>query len=148
MWWLEFISGRVSLPVREQTYALLSTTSHKAHQYGVDHGAYVHQLARDIGAAPYLSWLAWHPRAFVAYTMGQAYTPFFRLTGPFADPAQLEIASGELWQTVVRRGVASNLMFLVITTVFGLLNACCFLLDSVLSAVGLNLLPYKSGHLQ
>ena len=89
MWWLEFISGNVSLPVREPTYGLLSSTSHKAHQYGVDHGAYVHQLARDIGAAPYLSWLIWHPRAFTAYVHGQAFSSFFRLQGPFADDEQL-----------------------------------------------------------
>ena len=123
MWWLEFISGNVSLPVREavsaqaqrnfaaaaaaaaaaavavkrgsefvsaaQTYSLLSSTSHKAHQYGVDHGAYLHQLARDIGAAPELSWLAWYPRAFMAYIIGQSYTTFFRLQGPFAEAEHL-----------------------------------------------------------
>ena len=44
----------------------------------VDYGAYMHDLARDIGAAPHLSrWLT-HPKVLIAYAFGQAYITFFR----------------------------------------------------------------------
>jgi len=55
--------------------------------YGVDHGAYMHQLGRDINAAPSLYFLATEigPKALIAYTMGQSFTSMFRICGPFAD---------------------------------------------------------------
>ena len=71
-------------------------------RYYVDSGAYMHCLARDIGAAPSVSCLVkeagW--RAAIAYTMGQAFTPFFRIVGPFADKHSAHVASTELYDTV------------------------------------------------
>ena len=65
-------------------------------------GAYMHCLARDIGAAPSVGLLAkqagW--KAVIAYTMGQAFTPFFRVVGPFADNHSAHVASTELFDTV------------------------------------------------
>ena len=57
----------------------------------------MHQLAEDIGAAPSLGFLArlGGAKAFEGYvhTMGQglkaAFTPWFRLVGPFASAEQM-----------------------------------------------------------
>ena len=68
----------------------------------LDSGAYMHCLARDIGAAPSVTWLAKHAgwKALVAYTMGQAFTPFFRMVGPFSDDHSMHVSSTELFETV------------------------------------------------
>ena len=45
----------------------------------------------------------------VAYCLGQAYISFFRLQGPFADEHSWRVASTELFEPVVFRGLAANL---------------------------------------
>ena len=149
MWWLRYVQGEVSLPLRSPSYRLLGTGSAKVATYGVDHGAYMHQLAEDIGAAPSLGFLAkvGGAKAFVGYTMGQAFTPWFRLVGPFASAEQMEVARPELFETVVRRGWLSNLMFFAIVVVFGALNGACWVVDLLCCAAGLELGAFPSGHL-
>jgi len=53
----------------------------------------------------------------------------------------------ELYETITRRGFGSNLMFATIAAVFGVLNVACLLLDLLLCAVGVRMLPFESGHL-
>jgi dimethylaniline monooxygenase (N-oxide forming) len=65
-------------------------------------GAYMHCLGRDFGGAPSVSWLAKHAglKALIAYTMGQAFTPFFRMMGPYADDHSIHVSTTELFDTV------------------------------------------------
>ena len=49
--WVSLLKGQVKLPVDPPHYGLLVKENSRIH-YGVDHGAYVSTLARDIGAAP------------------------------------------------------------------------------------------------
>jgi dimethylaniline monooxygenase (N-oxide forming) len=47
----------------------------------------------------------------LVYCFGAAFTSFYRLTGPFKDPAMKEIVQGELADTVMRRGLVGNFFF-------------------------------------
>ena len=149
MWWLQYVQGDISLPLRSPSYKLLAKTSKKVVGYGVDHGAYMHQLGRDINAAPSLYFLATEvgPKALIAYTLGQSFTSMFRMCGPFADAHSTHVTSTELYETITRRGLLVNLMFAKIAVTFGVLNVACLVLDLLLCAVGVYVLPFESGHL-
>ena len=95
----------------------------------------MHQLAAEIGAAPTVSDLIWRPRVLVAYALGQAYISFFRLVGPFASPAAWETAGGELFEPVVSRGVAANVIFLVTMAAFATMNLYAHLIEWAVARV-------------
>lgn len=99
------------------------------HQYSVDHGFYVHELARDLTSTPRLSALLWRPKALWAYAMGQSFTTFFRLTGPFAQPEAFDVAETELFHTTLTRGALANTNFLMMNAVLLLLNGSCWCVD-------------------
>jgi len=48
-WWLRYLNGSIARPLARPTYELLSKNDRTA-AYAVDYGAYMHDLARDIGA--------------------------------------------------------------------------------------------------
>ena len=141
LWWIERMEGRMDgKRLAAPTYKLLSRNA-RTKAYAVDYGAYMHDLARDCGAAPDLfarstSWWWWsHPRALITYVIGQAYVGVFRLHGPFAptdagDVAELRrVYETELWSTIVRRGVCANVVFGAVAVVFSLINAAVLLVE-------------------
>ena len=60
---------------------------------------------------------------------------------------RLRWARNELFETVSKRGLGANIMFTMIAAIFGVLNLGCESIDLLLSAAGVHLLPFKSGHL-
>ncbi|KAJ3156896.1 hypothetical protein HDU86_003431 [Geranomyces michiganensis] len=128
-------------------YKLLPTTSGRI-TYGVDHSAYVYQLAADIKAAPSLLQgdLLTQPRLLAAYCLCAAFTPLFRLVGPFAWDGAKDVVLGELWETVGRRGVLGNLFMTVLPMlVYGVVNigVCVVELMFWVGVVVLDLLASK-----
>ena len=86
--------------------------------------------AAEFGGAPTLWALAMRsPRALVAYTLGQAYISFFRLQGPYASERAWAVASGELFEPVLLRGLVSNVIFLLTTAAFGTMNLVAHALE-------------------
>lgn len=53
-----------------------------------------------------------------SFSFGAAFTPFYRLTGPFAHPSASHTARTELWDTIQRRGLLGNLAMGLIPMVF------------------------------
>jgi len=110
------------------TYKLLGLERTRA--YGVDYGAYMHDLAREVGIAPSLGyWIFHNPRVAVAYAMGQSYITFFRLEGPFKDSKAVKISGNELLRPVLDRGLAGNLLFVLIIIFFGILNTAFWFVE-------------------
>ena len=105
MWWIEKLRGNTVPAVEAPSYGLLG----KKLVYGVDYGNYMHQLAAEFNAVPSLWTLARRPRVLIAYCLGQAYIPFFRLSGPFATEQAWETAGSELYAPVVQRCVRETL---------------------------------------
>ncbi|KAJ3016029.1 hypothetical protein HKX48_004247 [Thoreauomyces humboldtii] len=127
MWWTCVLRGTLD-PKRLQSsdghYRLLPTTSRRI-DYGVDHSAYVYQLATDMHAAPSVLQgdLLRSPRLLVAYCLCAAFNPLFRLVGPFRWKGAEEVVLGELWETVARRGVLGNAFMTVLPMVtYGVIN--------------------------
>jgi|TARA_B100000524_G_scaffold191461_1_gene99254 dimethylaniline monooxygenase (N-oxide forming) len=129
MWWLERLRGRIPSKRAPPSYALLG----KKLKYGVDYGNYMHQLAVEMGAVPSLA-LLWKrsPRACVAYALGQAYVPFFRLQGPFASDSAWRISATELFAPVIQRGILANLVFIMTMGAFGLVSLAAFVVERAL----------------
>jgi hypothetical protein len=92
-------------------------------------------------------------------SLGAAFGPFYRLTGPFAAPNQMsEIVETELWETITRRGLAGNLFMGIVSLVapspcskpglltvfgsqipmafYGMLNATAWVLELLWLALG------------
>ena len=119
MWWIQRLRGKVARTSAPPSYGLLGGKL----AYGVDYGNYMHQLAAEFGGAPSLRTLALRsPRVLIAYCLGQAYISFFRLEGPFASETAWSVASGELFEPVIQRGLLSNAIFALTTAGFGAMN--------------------------
>jgi dimethylaniline monooxygenase (N-oxide forming) len=113
MWWTAYLLGKMPrLPSSEPHYHLLAPTNARI-QYGVDHSAYMSTLAKDMRASPGLLalWSEYGWEVMLVYCFGAAFTSFYRLTGPFKDPAMKGIVQGELKETVMRRGLVGNFFF-------------------------------------
>ncbi|KXJ94515.1 dimethylaniline monooxygenase, partial [Microdochium bolleyi] len=136
LWYTALVTSRMPLSVPLATpphYHLLAKSSARI-RYGVDHSAYMSQLGRDFGGAPGLVELVRTHGVAVAliYCFGASFCTFYRLLGPFAFEGAVDIARGELAETIYRRGVLGNLFFGVVPMVFyGLVNALAWLLDAV-----------------
>ena len=89
-------------------------------------------LRRSLFVTPQLSALLSRPRALWGYGFGQAFTTWFRLTGPFATESAWDICCGELFQTTLGRGLPANLNFVVMNIVLGAMNAACWAVDRTL----------------
>eukprot|EP00949_MAST-11_sp_MAST-11-sp1_P003539 g3539.t1 len=138
MWWISRMEGILRAPAGSlRSYRLLGLTP-RTNSYGVDYGAYMHDLAREAGAAPDL-WrlLLESPRAALAYALGQSYITFFRLHGPYAWKHALSVASKELYSPVRSRPIGANLAFIAIIAIFGVVNAMAWSLEKILRSVGL-----------
>lgn len=61
------------------------------------------------------------------YSFGAAFTPFYRLVGPFQSKVAPQIIKTELWETITRRGVVGNIVMGLIPMLFYLtLNLLAF----------------------
>ena len=130
-WWLKRILNQIPMPLTKPSYLLMGG-NRRVGDYGVDYGNYMHDLGRDMGAAPNLLsrfFLLKHPKALVAYTFGQAFISFFRLQGDFANKHSLKTAETELYQLVLNRGWAANLIFLLTLVFFGFINLAAWGLE-------------------
>ncbi|KAF2179262.1 dimethylaniline monooxygenase [Zopfia rhizophila CBS 207.26] len=131
MWWTALILGRMKIPTDPPHYHLLACKSSRI-QYGVDHSAYMSTLAKDFGGAPGLVELWWRHglRILLTYCFGASFVTFYRLVGPFESPEAPRIASNELTETIMRRGVLGNLFFGVIPMIFyGIINGTAVSLE-------------------
>lgn len=113
--WTMLLAGRLAPPTSPPHYHLLAAPTARI-QYGVDYSSYVSQLARDQGSDPGLLELYRKHglHVLLAYVLGAAFTPFYRLTGPWRSETAAEIAKTELWDTIRRRGIGGNLMMGII----------------------------------
>jgi len=120
-----------SYPDRSEYLLMSRELTKRTGEYGCDYGHYMHTVARDISAAPTLSpsFLIHHPKAFAAYCLGQAFVGFFRLQGPAASSKCMEIAETELWESILRRGIVTNFVLLIVSIVFGWVNFITFIVD-------------------
>jgi len=115
-------------------HVVLCTASDFESQYGVDHSTYSHALADAFGGAPSLSELYWQYgfKILVAYCFGAAFTPFYRLVGPFRSEAAPEIIKTEIWEVICRRGLIGNLFMGLIPMIFyGLVSGLALLLETM-----------------
>jgi dimethylaniline monooxygenase (N-oxide forming) len=131
MWWTALLLGRMPLPTSTPHYHLLASKGARI-QYGVDYSAYMSTLARDFQGAPGLIQLYRRHglRVLLAYCFGASFVTFYRLLGPFEFSDAPRIATTELAETILRRGIIGNFMFGVLPMVFyGVVNAVAYLLD-------------------
>ena len=112
MWWTALITKRMAMPTDPPHYHLLSRKEARI-QYGVDHSAYMSTLAKDFGGAPGLVelWQTHGLKILLIYCFGASFVTFYRLLGPFKSASAPKIATTELAETVMRRGVLGNLFF-------------------------------------
>ncbi|KAJ7739657.1 FAD/NAD(P)-binding domain-containing protein [Mycena maculata] len=138
MFWISLLKGQVKKPMPPPHYHLLVKDNARI-KYGVDHGAYMSTLAKDIGAIPGL-WELWREHGthvLVCYCFGAAFTTFYRLTGPYRSPMAPDIVKTEIWDTVTRRGLLGNFIMGLIPMVFYLvLNGVVLCLELVLTLGG------------
>ena len=115
----------------DPTYHLMGENK-RTGSYAVDFGAYMNDLAREIGAMPdLLQWLWKSPTVAVGYALGQSYSTYFRLQGPFMHKDCQVIAETELWEPVRSRPLVTNVLFLSIICLFGVVNSVCWVLEMV-----------------
>ncbi|KAF8163187.1 FAD/NAD(P)-binding domain-containing protein [Crassisporium funariophilum] len=117
--WISLIKGQVVQPLSPPHYHLLAKDDARI-KYGVDHSSYMSTLAKDIQAAPGLFNLWWEYGAHVllCYCFGAAFTPFYRLVGPFRSRVAPQIIKTELWDTITRRGIIGNVFMGLIPMIF------------------------------
>lgn len=131
MWWTALILGKMDLPTDPPHYHLLAGSGSRV-RYGVDHSAYMSTLAKDFGGAPGLIelWKAHGVRVLLTYCFGASFVTFYRLTGPFQSKLAPVIATTELAETILRRGLIGNFFFGVLPMIFyGSLNLLAYILE-------------------
>jgi len=128
--WISLIKNQISRPISPPHYHLLTKEDARI-KYGVDHSSYMSTLAKDMHAAPGLIdlWREYGTHVLLCYCFGAAFTPFYRLVGPFRSPAAPQVIKIELWETITRRGIIGNIFMGLIPMIFYLtLNICAFAL--------------------
>ncbi|KAL7009471.1 hypothetical protein EMMF5_001102 [Cystobasidiomycetes sp. EMM_F5] len=110
MLWALLLQGRVPVPKDPGHYRLLAAKKARI-QYGVDHSTYSHALAVAFGGAPSLweLYTQYGMQVLMAYCFGAAFTPFYRLVGPYRSPTAPGIIKTEIWEVICRRGLLGNL---------------------------------------
>ncbi|KAF8590464.1 FAD/NAD-P-binding domain-containing protein [Ramaria rubella] len=144
MFWISLLKGQVRQPLPPPHYHLLVKETARI-KYGVDHSTYMSTLAKDIGAAPGLweLWWTYGTHVLLCYAFGAAFTPFYRLVGPFRSRSSPAIIKTELWETITRRGVLGNLIMGLIPMTFYLtVSAIAYVMESVWILVGARLFGY------
>lgn len=135
-WWTLILAGRMRPPTHKPGHYRLLAAPDARIGYGVDYSAYVSQLARDAGMDPGLwdLFIQHGPWVLASYCLGAAFTPFYRLTGPWQNEKAPTIAKTELWDTIQRRGIAGNLMMGIIPMVaYAFVNVLAYVAEMVLT---------------
>jgi len=135
MFWTLLILGKIDVPKAQPHYRLLQDPQARI-QYGVDFGAYMSTLAKDMGSSPAIIELLKNHgvKTTVSYCFGAAFVPYYRLCGPFADPNASSIAKIELWEAITRRGILGNILFGLIPMItYGILNLCAWVVSWVIA---------------
>lgn len=91
-------------PLKFESHYRLRRPDDSRIDYGVDHDAYVYQLATDMGSAPSLFQVAsfgW--KTVITWALGANFNTKFRLVGPWKWDGANAIMQGELWETIYRR---------------------------------------------
>jgi len=116
LWVLNLVaSSRVpKLQPRDEPHYRLLTPPGSRIRYGVDHESYAYQLALDMDAAPGIKevieagWRGCTPGSWyklpLVWALGANFNAKFRLRGPWRLAEAEAILSGELWDTIKRRG--------------------------------------------
>lgn len=79
-----------------------------------------------------LKWLC-----FTATSFGAAFTPFYRLVGPYRSPLAPQVIKTEVWDTIARRGIIGNIIMGLIPMIFYLLlSGVAYLLGSLWQLAG------------
>lgn len=97
-----------------------------------------------MGAAPSLTELYYQYglKVLVAYCFGAAFTPFYRLVGPYRSETAPGIIKTEIWEIICRRGVLGNLTMGLIPMIFyGIVSGIALLLETIwkgLNAMGVH----------
>ncbi|CAO1627417.1 unnamed protein product [Jaminaea pallidilutea] len=135
--WTMVLAGQLSPPTSAGHYHLLQAPTARI-TYGVDHSSYVSSLARDMGTSPGLTDLVrdYGMKTTLCYALGAAFNPFYRLEGPWKDPSVKRTVDTELWDTIVRRGLAGNgTMAIFPILAYGPLNLFCWILEMVFNVL-------------
>lgn len=145
MLWAMLLTKKAPIPTSAPHYRLLASKTARI-QYGfvwkiwqflsnhqlttscisllisVDYSAYMSTLAQDMGSSPSLLTLynKYGLHVLTAYCLGAAFVSFYRLTGFYESVEVEEVVTGEIWETIGRRGVVGNLFMGVVSLV------CCF----------------------
>lgn len=133
MLWALLLQKRVPIPKDEGHYRLLARKTARI-QYGVDHSTYSYALADAMGAAPSLSelYFQYGLKMLLIYCFGAAFTPFYRLVGPYKSAAAVPIIEGELLDVIMRRGIIGHLTMGLIPMIFyGLVSGLALVLEIV-----------------
>ena len=132
LWTLQLLGRLPPLPPADHYHLLASPTARI--QYGVDYSSYVYQLATDMRAtpSPFQLLRLYGFKVTVSYCMGAAFPAYFRLVGPWKWEGAQDLARGELWDTIKRRGPIGNLLMGVIPILFyGVVNTVAYLVGWV-----------------
>jgi len=130
MWWIQHMEKKLITTVIP-SYHLMGTNK-RTGSYAVDYGAYCSDLAREIGCMPSLmAWFWKSPKIAIGYALGQSYSTYFRLEGPYQCDECVEIAKNELFEPVRRRPMVTNVLFVMICVLFGILNGTCWLIETM-----------------
>jgi len=138
MLWALLLQKRAPIPKDPGYYRLLASKKARI-QYGVDHSTYSHALADAFGGAPTLTELYWQYglKVLVAYCFGAAFTPFYRLVGPYKSEVAPEIVKTEIWEVICRRGLLGNFFMGLIPMIFyALVSGIALLLETAWKVAG------------
>ncbi|GAA5910241.1 uncharacterized protein JCM6883_001123 [Sporobolomyces salmoneus] len=132
--------ARNGLSMDRPSYYLLSKEESRI-KYGVDHSTYQSTLADDFGGLPGLGELLRVHGWFITfiYCFSASFTSHYRLlpSSPFYSKEMVEVETGELYDTVKRRGLLGNVsMGLVPMVFYGLVNLAAFALEILWIALG------------
>ncbi|KAF4126082.1 Flavin-binding monooxygenase-like [Geosmithia morbida] len=107
------LAGRLTKrldPEDEWHYRMIQPPSARL-SYGVEHDSYMYQVAKDLDMAPSFTDVARlslvTPRGHRLpwmWASGANFTLKFRMVGPWRWPAAAETLTGDMWQTISRRG--------------------------------------------
>lgn len=82
--------------------------------------------------------------SYITYSFGAAFTPFYRLVGPFRSDSAPTIIKTELWDTITRRGVLGNLLMGLIPMLFyGWLSFVVYGAETFWNLLGRPVIPIR-----
>ena len=148
-WTLRLLSG----PYVQREYSLMylgrQVHEHARERYG-RHAWIMGALVGARDARPYLLHVSYFPLSLLLSfppknpfltnsnsSFGAAFTPYYRLLGPYRSALAPSIVRTELWDTITRRGVLGNLSMGIIPMItYGIISALALVVEVLWAAVG------------